>query len=448
MGLLDKVKAYLNEEDPEDLMTDEELKPKKQKEPKKIKEPKKFNDKDNDSEDLGSPKKEKLTQKAKKLLRSKRGIMAETIDSSEISSAKASKAHENERKTIRDFCEQLVDVETHMQEIQREYTIVTSYLTDIQRIEELPIDMANDLIDTASRIERFDKSRQTYLQSENLLPMDQFNNLASLEDEVTDAIKRLYELEIRDSMLKNDMGYLEGEKEDLRYMRGEYTDTIIRLRSVNITVLVLFMFTMIILCIYSVVTKNSIIMALLVAGTIAVLSFAISYVRYIDLKSQIKDSDAKIKRAVSLLNKVKVKYINNTNTLDYIYEKYGVNSCKELEYQWEQYNTMVKDAKRYVQANAEFKGYCDKLVKSLTHIGVEDPYVWPKQTNAIIDRREMVEIKHGLIVRRQKLRERMETCAKIKDNAQTALRAAVSVDPGVVTYISETLNTYGVKINL
>lgn len=419
MNFFNKIKAYLNEEEPEDLIQEEE-----------------------------KPKKEKVKKERKKLKPKKKKLKAETIDSEEISMAKAKKAYENERKAVRDFCEQLIDVENHVEEIQREYKIVTSYLTDIQRIEELPIDMATSLIDIANHIERFDKSRQTYLQSENLLPMDQFNNLANLEPEVPDTIKKLYDMEMRDSMLKNDMGYLEGEKEDLRYMRSEYNDTIINIRSVNIVVMILFILTMLILCIYAFATKKNIIMALLIAGVIAVLSFVVSYVRYVDLKGQIKDADAKINRAISLLNKVKVKYINNTNTLDYIYDKYGVNSCKELEYQWEQYNTMVRDAKRYIQANAEFKGYCDKLVKSLSAIGVEDPHVWPKQTNAIIDRREMVEIKHGLILRRQKLRERMETCLKIKDNAQTALRAAVTDNPGIAGYINETLNTYGVKISL
>ncbi len=419
MNFFNKIKAYLNEEEPEDLIQEEE-----------------------------KPKKEKVKEERKKLKPKKKKLKAETIDSEEISMAKAKKAYENERKAVRDFCEQLIDVENHVEEIQREYKIVTSYLTDIQRIEELPIDMATSLIDIANHIERFDKSRQTYLQSEDLLPMDQFNNLANLEPEVPDTIKKLYDMEMRDSMLKNDMGYLEGEKEDLRYMRSEYNDTIINIRSVNIVVMILFILTMLILCIYAFATKKNIIMALLIAGVIAVLSFVVSYVRYVDLKGQIKDADAKINRAISLLNKVKVKYINNTNTLDYIYDKYGVNSCKELEYQWEQYNTMVRDAKRYIQANAEFKGYCDKLVKSLSAIGVEDPHVWPKQTNAIIDRREMVEIKHGLILRRQKLRERMETCLKIKDNAQTALRAAVTDNPGIAGYINETLNTYGVKISL
>ena len=33
-----------------------------------------------------------------------------------------------------------------------------------------------------------------------------------LEDDIPDTIKNLNDMEMRDSMLKNDMGYLEGEK--------------------------------------------------------------------------------------------------------------------------------------------------------------------------------------------------------------------------------------------
>ena len=41
-----------------------------------------------------------------------------------------------------------------------------------------------------------------------------------------------------------------------------------------------------------------------------------------------------------------------------------------------------------------------------------------------------------------------DNCAKIKENAQTALRAAVAVDAGMETYITESLNTYGINIKL
>ncbi|MBQ8413299.1 MAG: hypothetical protein IJX12_06820, partial [Lachnospiraceae bacterium] len=102
----------------------------------------------------------------------------------------------------------------------------------------------------------------------------------------------------------------------------------------------------------------------------------------------------------------------------------------------------------YMHANKGFKNHCDELVDIMTKIGVNDPLVWPKQTNAIIDRREMVEIKHSLNVRRQKLRERLVTCEKIRDNAYVALRAAVAANPGMENYITDMLKPYNITIDI
>lgn len=427
MGFIDKIRAYLNEEDlPEEDAAENSSREKETK-----------------------IKKEKKRRPAK---RKKSGaddepISGESVSPDILEALGGKTTASGERETVKDFCEQLIDVSYHMEDMKREYQVVTGYLTDIQRIEELPINIANDIIDTARKIEMLDKSRQTYLQSENLLSMEQYNRIASLESGITDTIKNLNEMEMRDSMLKSDMGHLEGEKEDLRYMRNEYSERILRMRGVLITILVIFLITSVALFGVAMATKKNITLYALVVGVIAVIIFAASYVRYIDLKTDIREADAKIKRAVSLLNKVKVKFINNTNTLDYIYEKYGVNSSKELEYQWEQYNTMVRDARKYSQANSDFRVYCDELVDKLTRIGLTDPLVWPKQTNAIIDRREMVEIKHGLNVRRQKLRAKMATCDKIKVNAETALRAAITVNPGMESYITEMLSSYNLKLD-
>lgn len=427
MGFIDRIRAYLNEEDLPD-----------------------------EAADKGSGKKDnKIKTKKEKKRRSvrlKRGSTADGGDASAVSpdilqALNGKAAASGDRDTVKDFCEQLIDVSYHMEDMKREYQVVTGYLTDIQRIEELPVNIANDIIDTARKIEMLDKSRQTYLQSENLLPMEQYNRIASLESGITDTIKNLNEMEMRDSMLKSDMGHLEGEKEDLRYMRNEYSERILRLRGILITILVIFLITSVTLFSAAMVTKSNMTLYALIVGVIAVIAFAVSYVRYIDLKTDIREADAKIKRAVSLLNKVKVKFINNTNTLDYIYEKYGVNSSKELEYQWQQYNTMVRDARKYSQANSDFRVYCDELVDKLARVGLTDPLVWPKQTNAIIDRREMVEIKHGLNLRRQKIRGKMATCDKIKVNAETALRAAITANPGMESYIAEMLSSYNLKLD-
>lgn len=458
MGLFDKFKAYLNEEDPED--NEEQL-------VEDIKanrlwftenaSPDNYDDEDEeDDEELdaaqgeGEKPAKKFTWGAKlknmiaSVSKNKDGVNMD--DEDVLEEVRQTRTVNAEIKAVQDFCEQLVDVSYHMEDLKKEYKVVTSYLTDIQRIEELPIDIARELIDTAKHIEMLDKNRHTYLQSENLLSMEQYKTISRLEDDVVDTIKSLNDMEYRDAMLKNDMGHLEGEKESLKYRRKDCSVGIDRLRAVLGTVLMLFLVTAMGVIWYGLSTRSNVTIPALVIGAIVMIVFAACYAKYIDYKVEIKESDAKVKRAVSLLNKVKAKYINNRSTLEYIYEKYGVNSAKELEYMWVQYDTMNKDAMRYSQANNDFRVYCDQLVKRLTNIGVKDPLVWPKQTNALIDRREMVEIKHSLNLRRQSIREKLATCEKIADNAKIAIKASVELNPALESFVREILTPFKVKM--
>ncbi len=448
MGLLDKFRAYLNEEEPADseaqLQTDET----DEADEGYIGEDYADEDSGLDKEVKGQAKKFTWGARLKAIISSLSG-KKESINMSDedvMEEIRQTKTVNAEIKAVQDFCEQLVDVSYHMEDLKKEYQVVTSYLTDIQRIEELPIDMANDLIENAKRIEMLDKNRHTYLQSENLLTMEQYKTMVRLEDEVVDTIKTLNEMEHRDALLKNDMGHLEGEKESLKYRRRDCSVGIDRLRAVLGTVLILFLLTTMVVIWYGLSTRANVTIPALVIGAIVMVVFAACYAKYVDYKQEIKESDAKVKRAVSLLNKVKAKYINNKSTLDYIYEKYGVNSSKELEYMWAQYDTMNKDAMRYTQANNDFRVYCDQLVKKLEKIGLRDPLVWPKQTNALIDRREMVEIKHSLNMRRQSIREKLATCEKISDNAKVAIRASVELNPALESFVRELLTPFKVQV--
>ena len=389
----------------------------------------------------------KLFDRIRRFLREDDADNTNEYSDDNIEKVSAGNRTENERQNVRDFCEQLVDSVTHMEEAKTEYRIVTEYLSDIQRIEELPVDMAKKLIGTSEQIVRLDKERQTYVESENLLPPEQYNIMSTYEGDIIDTIKKLNEMEMRDSMLKSDMGHLEGEKEDLKYNRLDDADKIEHLRGIIITILVLFLLTSGFLCIYAFMAKTSVTLYALITGAVAMICFAIFYVRYSNLKREITDTDAKVNRAISLLNKVKVKYINNTNALDYIYAKYDINSSKELEYRYELYNTMVRDEKKYYQANSELRVKREELIKQLDSIGVRDSQVWIKQAEALIDRRELVEIKHGLNVRRQSLRDRMSTCEKIRDNACIALRAAIDDNPGLESYIKDILAPYKIKLD-
>lgn len=426
MSLLQKFKAYLNEDDEEyDALVEQEQLAKEERR-KKRQEAKVMRDQ------------ERATKAAEKnrmaSMQELRKEVKETVSSN------------SERKTVGDFCEQLVDVSYHLADMRREYALVTDYLVDIQRIEELPINIAEEIMETAGRLVKLDGSRQTYLKSENLLSMEQYNKIERLEKEVPDTIKNLNQMEMRDSMLKSDMGYLEGEKEDLKYIRIEETENAYRIRSALFGVLIVFFLVSVALLIIALATKANVMLPAAIEAAVAVICFVVCYLNYKEISRRVKETDAKIKRAVSLLNKVKAKFVNNTNTLDYIYEKYGVNSCKQLEFVWEQYNQMQRDAKRYSQASDEYRRVSDLLVNRLADVGISDPLVWPKQTGALLDRREMVEIKHGLNVRRQKLREKMASGEKIQENARNALHAAIDSNPGIEGYIKELLASYNLSL--
>lgn len=349
-------------------------------------------------------------------------------------------------QTVKDFCEQLIDLKGHMEELKTEYKLVSSYLMDIQRIDELPVQYAEEIIQLAQDVDTLDKNRETYIQSENLLPQEQYNALSQLEREVPGAIQKLGDMERRDTLLKNDMSHLEGEKEDLRYMRAEYEESIDWIRGIVITVFVLCILTLGVITAIAYMNKSTVTVYVLAVVAFVALVFAIGYARYVNIVTHIKRNDACLTRAISLLNKVKVKFINNTNTLDYVYDKYKVHSANELEYVWEQYKVMSRDRLRYTETNQELRRAIERLEKRLKSLGIQEPEVWARQIPAIIDRREMVEMRHGLNQRRQKLRESIAGCEKLSDNAITALRAAVAENPGAAELIKDMLKPHGIQV--
>ena len=377
--------------------------------------------------------------------RKKEKIRSEGADIESLIVDKATK-EEAERQTVTDFCEQLIDVSFHMEDMKKEYKLVSTYLMDIQRIDELPIEYANEVIELASQIDRLDRNREEYLQSENLLSEEQYAILAQLEKEVPGTIKKLYDMESRDTMLRSDMGHLEGEKADLRYMREEFSDSIARIRGIVSTVLILGILTLGVVACVAYISRSTVTVYVLAIVAFVMVVFAVGYARYASIRNEVRMNDARLAKAISLLNKVKVKYINNTNTLDYIYDKYGVHSSSELEYVWERYNTMVRDMLRYSEANKGLREAKEELIAKLKSFGLQEAEVWPSQIMALIDRREMVEIRHTLNTRRQKLRESIETCERIRSNAITALRASVAENPGMAEHIQDILKPYHLTI--
>lgn len=394
--------------------------------------------KEHDLESKRVSKQDKAKRKVQKIRSEGADIKSLILDGASTDNVK--------KQAVKDLCEQLVDANYHMLDMKQEYQTVSTYLTDIQRIDELPIEYANSVIDLANKIENLNHNRDIYMKSENLLTEEQYANVSRYEKTVPETIEKLTDMEDRDSMLRSDMGYLEGEKEDLKYMREEFLDDIARIKGFVATVLVLCFIALGVIACVAYMTREPVTVYILAVTALVTLVFAVGYARYVSLISDIKLNDARLAKAVSLLNKVKVKFINNTNTLDYVYTKYGVHSANELDFLWDRYNKMVKDMLRYSEANQDIRRTNEELIKTLRSLGVKEPGVWPSQTAALIDRKQMVEIRHGLNERRRKLRENIANLEKIRNNATVTLRAFVAENPGMIELIQDILKPHNLSI--
>ena len=176
MGMFQKIKAYLNEDDAEyDALIEEQERMREERRKRR-------------NQSRAERNKEKAKRAAEK------AVLKERVDPEIRREVKETVSSNRERKTVGDFCEQLVDTKYHMEDMKQEYKLVTDYLVDIQRIEELPVNLAEDIIDTAKEIERLDGNRSKYQQSENLLTTEQYRTMQRLEDDIPDTIKNLNDM--------------------------------------------------------------------------------------------------------------------------------------------------------------------------------------------------------------------------------------------------------------
>lgn len=123
-----------------------------------------------------------------------------------------------------------------------------------------------------------------------------------------------------------------------------------------------------------------------------------------------------------------------------------VNSSMELNYLWEQY-VKAKEADERYKNNTELLNHFNEiLIDELTRFHVADPEVWLYQAIAIIDGKEMVEVRHRLNVRRQKLRERIDYNAKLKDIAIDDINQMLKKYPTMKEDIALVLVEYGINL--
>lgn len=337
---------------------------------------------------------------------------------------------------VKNCCDMINEAKRQQFEAKKEYEVVTAYLADIQKIDLLPAPAKKSIDDMARKLLALNQERQKMQKITPKITMAQRLALEPYEDTILEEIRKMEEQENYLQVINSDIRHLESEKASLDFElqevfeRDELGKKMLKIAGTFIFIFLVFLFVL------QETTKKNV--QLPFVFTIAFGIIVIAYFYFSNRKNRydLKVAELKMNRAIQLLNKVKIKYVNCTNLLDYLYEKFHVNNARELHYHWQEYMRIVEEERRFKKTAESIDFYTEEIIRELKKNGVSDAAVWGYQIEALVDPKEMVEVRHRLNVRRQKLRQRIDYNNNQEEMARKSLR---TFRERHVAYDSETL---------
>lgn len=324
--------------------------------------------------------------------------------------------------------EQMQEASMELELAEGEYDLVTSYLTDMEEIDNLKGPKKEELESIARHIHDLRKDHDEYVLTPSLISEEDYRRMEAMSDDIDEALDKLSaEEEMRDK-IKADLKRLDRERNSYRIRKNELTNTIANEKGLVQIVMITGVIAILILFgagLLRLDVPQLIYYLVLVALAVSV---TVIYVKYVDAVAEKRKVENTINELILLENKVKIRYVNNKNLLDYLCIKYNVESADALRKLYSNYVSEKEKRRKYERNEAIFEDEMIRLMRVLRTIDVRNPEVWKHQTDAIYDSREMVEVRHGLIGRRQKLRKRMEY------NEQIALEASEEIKGIVQDY--------------
>ena len=309
---------------------------------------------------------------------------------------------------VSEQCEMIAMAEKQLMEIKFEYGAVTSYLTDIQKIDQIPLENKDRLMDAARHIMNLTQERNRFQKREVKISDVMYKHFERYEDSIPSEIVKMQKNEEYENLIKEDLRKLESEKAVLDYEREELQSKKSYIRCIAVIASVLIAVLFALFGLFQSKLEADVTIPLLLTVMVGIIAVFLIFIENNRTQDALKFNERKLNKAIGLTNKVKIKYVNNRNTLDYTYQKYRVHAAKEFAYLWEQYVKMKDEMRRY-QQNTELLEYYRKiLIEELEEFKIDDTEVWLYQPLALVDGKEMVEVRHRLNTRRQKLREQID----------------------------------------
>lgn len=347
------------------------------------------------------------------------------------------------------LCEQMMELLQSIEEVKRDYEIVTAYLNDIQIIENTEGSQKTQILDVAMNVSKLTATRNQYLNMEQKISDEIFNRMKEQEAEMPKIIKRLKENETNLDKIKRDMSRLAAEKLEWNERRIETKEKLEAIRVVAKIMLGVEGVMAILIASFCLYLKvdNTLIIAIM--ALVATITAVFLLLQHQECMNEWKRCEVNQNHVISLENHIKIKFVNMKNAVDYCCYKYKVKNSYELTYNYEKFIEVTKEREKLKETNEDLEYFSNKLIRLLRKLNLYDARAWITYADALVMPKEMVERKHELFSRRQDLREQME----YNLNAVTKLREEVeqyyNVQKENASEVSdETQNTDGMSTQI
>lgn len=349
---------------------------------------------------------------------------------------------EQRRQYVTDCLEQAAEATKEINLLGGEYSRVTAYLTDIEEIEALPSEEREALNGIAKRMVALSQERERYKGKKNRMKDSDYYRMRQQETEVQEGIEKLKECESYGDLVKQDMQRLDRERHAYAYRRGELDNMLNNLRGMAVIFLAALAACMVMLLILQFGFEMNTQVGYIISVGAAVVAVAVLWAKYTDAEREKRRVERAVNKLILLQNKVKIRFVNNSNLQEYLRIKYNTDSAATLEKLWKQYTREKEERKEYAEAEAKLDYYQQQLQTRMANYRVTAPDRWVNQPGALLDKREMVEMRHELILRRQALRKQMDYNNGLAEDSRREIMDIVKRYPAYAAEVMEMADKY------
>ncbi|MCR5684815.1 MAG: hypothetical protein K6G81_05260 [Lachnospiraceae bacterium] len=334
----------------------------------------------------------------------------------EYNNAASATSEESVKKLADEMADQMQFLKVRQDQTKYEYDEVCSYLDDIKILENLGEETRGAVTDAARMIIGLDEEKTRYQTGERKILGETLKTLKLYEKDIPRKIRELENQEDYLALVRDDMRNLEGEKGSITYNRDQANDKKKFLISLTYAVTGLILVIFIVLIVLMDRTGKDFTIPFFLTGLAGAAYGAYFIYEFGRCRTLARQSEYMLNRANVLLNKIKIKYVNTTNALEYSYEKYGVNSAKELKHKWSGFVHDREEEQRYRKNSQLLVGYEDNLERLLKGLGLKKADSWVNQPSVLVSRRELSEFKDGVTNRKNKLRAQLDFNLRQQDS--------------------------------